>query len=160
MKGLTILTFALVIVIALMGTLLILDRSPAPLVTDLTAAEAEIMGLETPAMLAIDGSIALSIDELTSQSVATTATSKVATQTLYLIGGTVLAICLLIVTVLYVVRHFRPGGWTLRDYVRCWPSHPGWCRSHRGDIEVESESYPDRLGPRSPRDCIAQPTAQ
>ncbi|KKK87699.1 hypothetical protein LCGC14_2750610, partial [marine sediment metagenome] len=107
MNGRTILTFALAIVIALMGALLMLDAtSRAPLAdTELTAIEAGIMPVEAPAILAIDAPVSFVAESLVvgntavmaavteaSQAVGDSVTMSIATQTLNIVGGTALAL--------------------------------------------------------------------
>ena len=126
MKGRTILTFALAIVIALMGALLMLDaQGPAPLAdTELTAIEAGIMPVEAPAILATEASVALSLQTMVDQAVGDSSTMSIATQTLNIVGGTALALTLIIVTIVYVQARRRPDGTTQTDR---WTRSPYDC---------------------------------
>ncbi len=146
MKGRTILMFALATVIALMGALLMLDaQGPAPLAdTELTAIEAGIMPVEAPAILAIDAPVAFSyvtgtlvvgdtavLSSVTeaSQAVGDSSTMSIATQTLNIVGGTALALTLILVTIVYVQARRRPDGttqtdrWTRSPYDCIEPAH-------------------------------------
>ena len=144
MKGLTILTFALAILIALMGALLILDaQGPAPLAdTELTAFEAG--AVEAPALLAteapaafsyVTGTLVVGDTAMTaavteaSQAVGDSVKMSIATQTLNIVGGTALALTLILVTIVYVQARRRPDGttqtdrWTRSPYDCIEPAH-------------------------------------